>query len=121
MFSVYKVSLNVYSDPDQTTFPNQNLASFSKEIDDSTVTGFESTTINLAASGSQSINLNGISNVTSLFIYSDTNDCTLTINGNAMTLKAGIPGLMPIAITSLSITNLSSTTVTNVTIMLIAG
>lgn len=119
MFSVYKISLVAYSDANETAFPSQKLIDFQKEVDNTALTGLESTTIALPASGSQSLNLNGIGSVTGALVYTDASDCTLTLNGNAFTLKAGTPGLLPLVITSVAVTNLSSLIATNVTIMLL--
>lgn len=123
MFITGSIELKVYSDAAQTEFPQQIVTWFKRALDDSTAVAQQSTTVSIAASGTQAFNLNGLTSIDRFFLYSDTANVTLTINGSAtpLTLKYGVPGFIPITVTSMSITNTSSTLATNVTFIPITG
>lgn len=116
------ITLKLYTDSAQTEFPQELIPSMLKSFQNTSVDSAQTTFISLAASGSQAINLNGTSNIQGMYVYSDSQDVTLAINGlSAITYKAGQAGFMPMVVTSLTVANSSSTTATNVTVILISG
>lgn len=116
------INLKLYTDSSQTEFPQELIPSMLKNFQNTGVDSAQTTFINLAASGSQAITLNGTSNIQGMYVFSDSQDITLAINGlSAITYKAGMAGFMPMVVTSLTVANSSSTTATNVTIILISG
>jgi hypothetical protein len=116
------VEFKTYTDTSQTEFPKELVPHIKKDFSNTSITEIQSTTISLAALGSQAITLNGVSPVTKWYLYSDTTALTLTINGSATTFtyEAGMPGYIPIALTSLTIVNASAVSATTVTLVLIA-
>jgi len=115
-----KVELTIYNDAAQTDFPLVNVPSISRTFSDTDVAEVQTTVITLAASGSQAITFNGLDSVTKWALFSSTSDLTLTINGTAgFTYKAGIPGWIPITLTSLTITNASSSVATTVELVMV--
>jgi hypothetical protein len=121
MFLEGSVQLKVYADAEQTQFPQELLPSYLNKWS-AEPSGVQTIVVSVPASGSQSINLNGLSNVTGVMIFSDAYDINVNINslGNIL-YKAGVPGFMPLVVTSLSVTNTSSTYATNVTVAIISG
>ena len=116
------ISFTVYTDSAQTEFPTQLVPQLDIDFEDNAVTQAQASTITLAASGTQTINLNGISGLKRMYLYSDTNDLLVNMNGlGNITYKAQEPGYMPLELTSLAITNSSSSAATNVTVVLIAS
>lgn len=116
------ISIEAYTDTADTVFPQLQLPNLTQTFKDSTVSGIQPLFINIAASGSQTINLNGVGTPTKLYFYSDTTDCNLNFNGLGNILfKAQVPGFIPAQISSLVVTNSSSSVATNVTLVLIAG
>lgn len=116
------ISCQVYTDPDQTEFPQELLPSIQKEFSSSDITEIQSTTVTLTASGSQVIAFNGVDTVKRWYMYSNSADVGLEINGGAsVTFQAGEPGYVPITLTSLHITNLSASVATTVTLVMIAS
>lgn len=121
-YAIGTISLQVYTDTSDTVFPQLSVPNFSATFKDSTVTGVQPLYINLTASGSQTINLNGIGTPTKFYFYSDATDVNVNINGLGNILfKAMVPGFVPCQISSLVLTNSSSSTATNVTLVLVAG
>jgi hypothetical protein len=121
-FLTGQLIFKVYTDSAQTDFPQELFPGITKSFSDTTVTGLESLYESLAASGSVTINLNSLSNITGVYLYSDSTDINVAINGgSAITYKASIPGYMPLVITSLTLTNSSSTTATNISLVLVKG
>jgi hypothetical protein len=117
-----KLKLKIYTDSTQTEFPTFNLPQVDEDFINDTVTGIQPLYLNLAASGTQAINFNGLTGITQFYIKSDAADITLAMNGlSPVTVKYGVPGYVPIALTSLSITNSSASVATNVTLILIKG
>lgn len=116
------IELKLYTDSEQTESPQELIPSYNKVFQNVSVDSAQTTYISLPASGSQTINLNGTSNIQGVALYSSTSDISVNINtlGN-ITLKAQSPGYMPFVVTSISITNQSSTEATNVLIVLISG
>lgn len=116
------VQLQIYTDSAQTAFPKLNLPSIVNDFTNSVVAGALPLYINLAALGTQAINLNGLTGVTEFYIFSDAAALSLTLNGGSpVTVKQSVPGYVPFAVTSMSITNNSSSVATNVTLILIKG
>lgn len=121
-FLTGSLNLDVYTDTAQTEFPNENLVKIFKEFSSSVITEAQITSISLAASGSQAISFNGVGTVKRFYLYSDAAALTLTINGSATTFtyEAGMPGYIPIQLSSLTIVNASSSVATTVTLAMIA-
>lgn len=119
---VGSIGLQVYTDSSQTNNPQLLMPSITQSWTSSTVTGVQTETVSLAALGAVTVNLNGLTSVKGLFIYSDTTNVSVNINsvGN-ITCNASIPGFIPFTVTSLVITNASATTATNVTYSLISS
>jgi len=116
------IELKVYTDSQQTEFPQELIPNITKSFQNLAVDSAQITYISLSASGSQAITLNGTSNLQYMYLYSDTSDLSLAINGGAaITYKAAIPGFMPLVVTSLTITNASASVATNVAIAIISG
>jgi hypothetical protein len=117
------IEFKVYTDSAQTEFPQELVPSIKKEFSDNSISEVQATTISLPASGSQAINLNGVATVKRWYLYTDASSLTLTINGSATTFtyNPGIPGFIPMTLTSLSITNDSASAATNVTLVLVTG
>lgn len=116
------VKLKLYNDAQETEFPKDILLDVDRSFSDITVDESQVIRIVLAASGSQAINFNGVGAVEKVYIYSDSEDISVNFNAlGAITYKTGVPGLMPLSISSLTIINLSSTTPTNVVVGLITG
>lgn len=121
-FLTGKINLKYYIDSSETEFPEEVLANIAKEFEDAAVLEFETISIDLAASDSQAISLNGVATVKRWYLYSSATELSLTINGTAgFTYQASMPGYMPIELSSLTIANASSTTATKVTLILITG
>lgn len=117
-----QLDLQIYTDAAQTEFPQISIPEISMPWTNSSVTGIQPLYFNLAASGTQAVTFNGLTGVTQFYLYSDAANLTLTINGTAgFTYTYGLPGFIPVTLTSLSITNASSTVATNVTLILIKG
>jgi hypothetical protein len=120
MFLTGKITLNVYQDSAQTPAPLLNIPSVAQAFQSSVVTGVQTSTVSVAASGTQAITLNGVGTVTGVFLYSDTSNVNVNINGlGNMVLHSGVPGFMPLTVSSLSINN-ASAAATNVTVILLA-
>jgi hypothetical protein len=116
------IQFKAYIDSAETEFPQELVSDIKKEFENDAITEVQSTTISLAAGGSQSITLNGVSPVKRWYLYSSSTALTIDVNGlGNMTFQAGEPGYIPITLTSLSITNASGTTATTVTLILIAS
>lgn len=116
------INLNVYTDANQTQFPQLNLPNFAASWTNNAVTGVQPLYLNIAANGTQVINLNGLTSVTQFYIYSDNANLNLTLNGTSgFSVKFGVPGYVPIAVTSMTIANASGASATNVTLILIQG
>ena len=121
-FLTGNVSVLVYKDSAQTEFPQQKIVDIDQAMTDDSVAEAQVLYIALAASGAQTVNLNGVSSVEKLFIYSDTTDLNVNINGlGDIPYKAGTPGIMPLSVSSLVITNASSSLATTATVALISG
>lgn len=121
-FLTGKVKVKIYTDSAETEFPKELILDFDKDFEDVTVDEVETVRISLAASGSQAINVNGVGTIQKVLIYSDTTDLTVAFNGlSAITYKAGVPGMMPLELTSLTVTNASGSSATNVLVVLITG
>jgi hypothetical protein len=121
-YLVGSMNIQVYTDSSQTNFPQQVVLNETPSWNDNSVTGVQPTIISLAASGSQTINLNGLTGVTGFYIYSSTANVNVNLNslGNVL-YKYGVPGFVPATVTSMVITNTSSTMATTVTVALIQG
>lgn len=93
-----------------------------KSFENLAVDSAQTTYISLAASGSQTITLNGTSNIQAIYLLSDAADVSVNMNslGN-ITLKQGIPSFAGFVVTSLSLVNQSASVATNVTVILISG
>lgn len=116
------IQLQAYLDSAQTVFPQLSLPNFNATWNNSSVTSIEPLYFNLAASGSKTINFNGLTGITEFYLYSDATALTIALNGgSAISYKAATPGYIPLAATSMVIVNASGTTATNVTLVLIAG
>lgn len=122
MFLIGQLDLLIYRDVSQTEFPQKKICDISESIEDTAVAEAQESTFSLAASATQAINFNSLTPVRKVYIYSDTNDLSVSFNGGAaLTYKAMIPGIMPIQLTSLSVTNSSSSTATTVSVVLVTG
>lgn len=116
------ITLKVYTDSEQTEFPEELVTDISKSYINSDVTELQSTTIVLAGAGSQAITLNGVATVKRWYILSSITALSLVINGaTAVTLQAAEPGYIPITLTSLTITNADPSVSTTVTFIPIAS
>lgn len=116
------IELRLYADSSQTEFPKELIPHIDKEFSDTTVTGAEVVYIPLAASGSQTVNFNSVGTVKRFYLYSNTTDLSVNMNGlGTVTYEAQIPGFMPIQLSSLVLTNSSSTTATTAVLVLITG
>lgn len=122
MFLSGTLNLQIYSDSAQTVYPQLSQPNLNVTFTNSAVTGKEELYFSLAASASQTINFNSLSGVTQWYINSDAANLSLQINGaSAMTYTFGIPGYIPLTLTSLIVTNASSSVATNVHLILIKG
>lgn len=118
-FLTGKIELLVYTDEAQTEFPMEKIPNISKEFEGLDIDGVMPFVTSLAASGTQTLNFNGLS-VKKIYIHSNLQNISVNINGlGAITYEAEIPGFMPLAVSSLVITNLSSTDPTTVTVIAI--
>ena len=116
------IQLQVYTDSQQTEFPQELIPNITKSFQNLAVDSAQIVYLNIVGAASQAINLNGTSNIQGIYIYSDTSDLSLAINGgSAITYKAAYPGYMPMVVTSLTITNASATVATNVVVAIVSG
>lgn len=116
------ISLEVYSDVQQTEFPKELIPQIAKDFQDLTITGAQVSQIPLAASGSVTVNFNSIGTVKRWYLYSDTTDLNVNMNGlGDVTYETGIPGFVPIQLSSLVLTNASATTATTAFLVLVTG
>lgn len=122
-FLTGSISLQVYTDTAQTNFPTQYALNETMTWTSSSVLSAQNTVVVLAGSGSQTINLNGLtSTVKRISVFSDTSNINVNINGLGNILfQSGEPSYMPATITSLVITNSSSSVATTVTVALIGS
>jgi hypothetical protein len=121
-FLVGSMSIEVYTDPAQTNFPQQIIMNQAPTWTDNNVSQVQTSTIVLAASGSQVINLNGITGITGFYIYSSATAINVNLNGlGNIQYQFGVPGYVPASVTAMTITNTSSSVPTTVTISLIVG
>jgi hypothetical protein len=119
-FITGKLELDFYNDSADTEFPEVNVPSVIREFKSTTAAEVQTTVISLAASGSQTINLNGLDAVTGLYLYSASADLLVNINGlGNLTLKYGRPAYIPVSVTSLVLTNSSASLATTVECSLI--
>lgn len=120
-FLTGNIELQIYTDSQQTEFPSELIPSISKTFEDTSVTGVQPLVFSLAASGTQAINLNGLA-VSRVYLHSASTALNVNFNGlGTVSYEAGIPGFMPITVTSLSVTNSSSSTATTVTVILVTA
>lgn len=116
------ITVQVYSDTQQTEFPQELIPQITKNFQDLTITGAQVSQIPLAATDSISINFNNIGTVKRWYLFSDVADLNVSINGAAdVVYEAGIPGFVPIALTSLDLENPSLTLDTTAYLVLITG
>lgn len=117
------IDFKVYSDSAQTEYPKELIPHIEKEFSASTASEVLVASVSLAASGSQTVNFNGLDSCKYFYLYSDTSNLTLTPNGSATTFTytAQVPGFVPIQLTSLVIENASASNATTVTLVLIKG
>lgn len=121
-FLTASIELTAYTDDNQTEFPQELVPSISKEFSSSSITELQSTTVVLAASGSQTISFNGVGTVKRWYLFSSAADVTLAINGGAaLTYQGQEPGYVPLTLSSLVITNASASVSTTVTLVMIAS
>lgn len=121
-YLVNNIEFKVYSDTSETEFPQQLLASVSKEFSSSTVTELLTVSVVLAGAGAQTINLNGVGTIKRWYLYSSST--ALNVNMNSLgdvTYQAQEAGYTPITLSSLVITNASASDSTTVTFIGIAS
>lgn len=120
MFLSGTLELQIYNDASQTDFPTVLVPQIKRTFSDTSTAEAQLTVINIAASGSQAITLNGVDTVTRMYLYSSSADIQVNINalGN-ITMKYGEPCYAPFTVSSLTITNTSSSVATTVEILLI--
>lgn len=120
MYLSGKVEVQIYNDSAQTDFPSVLVPKITREFSDNSSAEAQLTVISLAASGSQTIQLNGVDTVTRMYLYSSSADIQVNINslGN-INMKYGEPCFAPFTVSSLTITNTSSTVATTVEVLLI--
>lgn len=116
------ITVQVYSDTQQTEFPKELIPQISKDFQDLTITGAQVSQIPLAASGTVTVNFNSIGTIKRWYLLSDTTDLSVNMNGlGNVTYEAGIPGFTPIQLSSLVLTNSSSSLATTAFLVLITG
>lgn len=121
-YLVGSLSLQVYSDTNQTNFPQQVVLNETPSWSSSAITGCQPTIVSIAASGSQTISFNGLSGVTGFYFYSSATAVNVNMNGlGNIQFAAATPGFIPATVTSMVLANTSSTTATTVTVALIVG
>lgn len=121
-FLTGSMNIQVYTDASQTNFPTLLSINEGPAWTNNSIVSVQTTTINIAASGSQAITLNGLSTVKRMYLLSDSQNVNVNINGLGNILfQAGDPAYMPATVTSLTITNTSSSIATNVTVALIGS
>lgn len=114
------LDIEIYTDSAQTEFPQELVPHIVKEFEDTAVTQIQATTVSIAANGSQTINLNGLTSVKRFYLFSDTTALNVNMNGlGNITYQAQEAGYCPLNITSLVLGNASSTTATTATVILI--
>lgn len=122
MFLEGKIELLVYRDAAQTEFPVKKVVDVSESFVNNSADEAQSTSISLAASGSQVLNFNTVGTTNYVYIYSDTADINVNINGLGNILfKAQIPSLIGAEITSLTVINSSALVATTVSVSLVTG
>lgn len=121
-FLTGKVKLLAYKDSAETEFPKQKIVDEDFDFEDLTVTAAQPCYVALAALGSVTISFTGLGTVNTAYIISDSQNITVNLNGlGNLTLRAGIPCLIPATLTSMVVTNASASTATNVEVVLISG
>lgn len=121
-FLVGSMDIQVYTDSAQTDFPTKFSLKEQPAFSDSSITQVQTTTFTLAALAANTINFNNVGTVKRFFVYSDTTNVTVNMNGlGALTCIAGDAGWVPFQITSMVVTNSSSTLATTVTVSLVAS
>ena len=118
-FLVGKVELQVYTDSAQTANPRELVPNIQKDFTSTAITGVMELTLTLASGASQVVNLNGLTSVDGLYLYSSATDVGVAINGLAeITFRSQKPSIANIGLTSLTVTNHSVTTDTVVSLVL---
>lgn len=122
LYLLGRLKLLAYRDSTQTEFPTQKVVDMDEEFSNTSVDETIQLYINLAASGSQVINLDGVSSPQGIYVYSDTSNLSLDFDslGN-ITYTAQKPGYFPIQFSSLTVTNASASAATNVQIIIVTG
>lgn len=115
-----KLTLNYYNDSSDTEFPQVNVPLIDREFKAEDTQGVQTTVVSIAASASQTINLNGLTTAVGIYLFSSAADINVNMNGLGNILFAyNRPCYFPATITSLVITNTSATLATTVEVVLI--